>query len=74
MPTPDARDDLRATEAAIQHDAERVADLEQQKAARDPSDPVVVKLSAQVERIAEGLHDKAVAERALAQELQAGER
>jgi len=73
MPTPEATEDLRATESAIQHDAARVADLEQQKAARDPSDPEVLKISHQVEQLAESLHDKATAERALAQEIQAGE-
>jgi hypothetical protein len=73
MATQDPRDDLRATEASIQADAERVAELERQKAARDPADPVVVKLSAQVEKITAGLHDKAVAEHDLAREVQAAE-
>jgi hypothetical protein len=65
------KDDLRATEDSIYRDAERVDSLERQKAALDPADPEVVELSREVERLAAGLQDKAAAERALSEEIQA---
>ena len=62
------RDDLRATEHAIRRDAERVKDLEDQKAALDPADPRVSSLSKQVENITADLKNKAAAERELSEE------
>ncbi len=67
----DPRQDLRATAESIQRDARQVATLEEQKTELDPNDPRVVHISEQVERLAVGLQDKAVAERELAEEIQA---
>ena len=65
------RQDLRATEESIRLDADAVSDLESEKASLDPTDPRVHQLSVQVERLAKGLKDKAGAERALVEEIQA---
>lgn len=67
----DPQQDLRATADSIRRDAEQVATLEEQKTVLDPADPRVVHISAKVERLAAGLQDKAVAERELAEEIQA---
>ena len=69
----DHKEDLRSTAESIRRDAQRVQDLESEKIALDPADPKVVQLSHQVERIAAGLRDKAVAEREISQEIQAAE-
>jgi hypothetical protein len=65
----DQRDDLRATEESVHRDAERIQTLEEEKAALDPADPRVDDLSEQVVRVTAGLHDKAVAERELSEEI-----
>ena len=65
------RQDLRATEESIRHDAEAVTDLEEEKASLEPTDPRLQRLSIQVERLAKGLKDKASAETALVEEIQA---
>jgi hypothetical protein len=67
----DPREDLRSTEEAISRDAEQVQTLEEEKAALDPSDPQVERISERVERVATGLKEKAVAERELSDEIQA---
>jgi len=64
----DPRGDLRATEAAIHDDAERVQQLEEEKADLDPSDPRVGELSDKVAHIAGALKDKAAAEIELSDE------
>jgi hypothetical protein len=69
MPNP--RDDLRATEESIRRDADHVKRLEEEKAALDPADPRIAGLSQQVERVANALQDKAVAEREISEELRA---
>jgi hypothetical protein len=69
----DPEEDLRSTAESIRHDARQVQDLESQKIALDPADPKIVQLSHQVEQIAAGLRDKAVAERELSEEIQAAE-
>jgi hypothetical protein len=69
----DPEEDLRSTAESIRHDARQVQELESQKIALDPADPKIVQLSHQVERIALGLRDKAVAERELSEEIQAAE-
>ena len=69
----DPEEDLRSTAESIKRDAARVHELESEKIALDPADPKVVELSDQVERIAAGLRDKAVAERELSEEIQAAE-
>lgn len=68
---PDHEDDLRATEEAIISDAQRLQRLETEKAALDPADPRVDQLSAEVERVVEGLGDKAAIERQLSEEIDA---
>jgi 16S rRNA G966 N2-methylase RsmD len=70
---PDPREDLRSTEESISRDAEQVVTLEEEKAALDPADPRVDRLSEQVERVAARLHHKAAAERELSEEIQAPE-
>ena len=67
----DPQQDLHATAESIRRDAELVKTLEEQKADLDPADPRVVGISERVERIADGLQDKATAERELAEEIQA---
>jgi hypothetical protein len=64
----DPRDDLRATQHSIRRDAERIKALEDEKGELDPSDPRVRSLSEQIERLAEGLRDKAAAETDLTEE------
>ena len=67
----DPQQDLHATAESIRRDAELVKTLEEQKADLDPADPRVVGISERVERIANGIQDKATAERELAEEIQA---
>ena len=64
-------DDLRSTIEAIQRDAERVQDMEDEKANLDLTDPRVATLSDQVLGVATELRDKARAERELVDEAQA---
>lgn len=67
----DQRDDLRATEQAIHHDAETIASLEVKKAALDPTDPDVRQLSDRVKTVAASLVHKATAENELVEQIQA---
>lgn len=71
---PDLRQDLRATEESIRRDAERMKTLEKQKRQLDLTDPRRIRLSEQVQRLAAGLQDKAVAEPELAEKIQGLER
>ena len=64
------RQDLRATQESIRHDADAVTELEEQKGRMDPTDPRVEQISVRVERLAAALKDKAGAERALVEEIQ----
>lgn len=68
------RDDLRATEQAIYHDAKSIAELEEQKAKLEPTDPKVEQISDQVQTIARSLTDKTAAEQELVDEIQAPEK
>ena len=68
---PDARDDLRATSDSILSDTDRLARLEAQKQRLDPADPEVLALSVEIEELSVRLQRKAVAERELAEEIQA---
>ena len=63
---PELDGDLRSTEASIRRDAERIGDLEDEKASLDPGDPRIDRLSEQVEQIAVDIRGKAAAERELA--------
>ena len=63
------RDDLRSTEESIRLDAKRMQVLEEHKAALDPADPRVERLSVEIERLANALQGKAAAERELALEI-----
>ena len=64
----DPRDDLRSTMDAIHRDAEQIADLEEEKAALDPTDPRLVTLSDEVQKVAGELKDLSTAERELSEE------
>ena len=66
---PDQQNDLRATEESIQRDAETLKRLEEEKTDLDPRDARVDRISEQVEEVAKGLRDKAVAERELSHEI-----
>ena len=68
MQDPEA--DLRSTSESIQDDAERLKALEEQKSALDPSDPLVVELSHQVEALLRRTSTKARAETELSEEIQ----
>jgi hypothetical protein len=63
-------DDLRSTEQSILYDAQRVKDLEGQKAAMDPTDPRAGPLAERIERLATELQGKTAAERELIEEVQ----
>lgn len=65
------RDDLKATEQSIHRDAKRIAELEEQKASLDPTDPAVEQISDQVQEAARSLTDKTTAEQELVEEIQA---
>lgn len=66
---PDLDGDLRSTEASISRDADRIKELEREKASLDSGDPRVDRLSKQVEQIAVDLRGKAAAERELADRI-----
>ena len=66
---PDQQNDLRATEESIQRDADTLKRLEEEKTDLDPRDARVDRISEQVEEVAKGLRDKAVAERELSHEI-----
>lgn len=61
-------DDLRATADSIATDAERLAAIEEEKRVLEPDDPRMTELSAEGERLAEGLVPKTNAETQLAKE------
>lgn len=65
------RDDLRATEEAIQQDANTIVELEKHKSTLDPTDAEVGRISDKVQQIAYTLRDKATAEQDLVEEIQA---
>jgi hypothetical protein len=67
MPDPEA--DLRATSESIQDDAEQLKALEEKKSALDPSDPLVVDLSHQIEALVRTVSTKARAETQLSEEI-----
>ena len=69
----DLHEDLRSTEDSIRHDADRLKDLEDEKAATDPDDPQIRQLSEEAEHVAARLHDKTTAERELTERIQAGD-
>lgn len=60
------QDDFRATAESVAQDAQDIKRIEDEKVELDPADPRVDQLSAQVEEIAEQLHQKTKAERDLA--------
>jgi len=66
---PDPEHDLRATEESIQRDADTLKRLEEKKAGLDPTDLRVDRISEQVVDVANGLRDKAIAERELSHEI-----
>jgi len=70
-PVTNPRDDLRATEQAILRDAQKIVELEEQKAELDPNDPQVERISEHVRGVARSLGDKSTAEEELVDEIQA---
>jgi hypothetical protein len=66
----DAEADLKATSESIQDDATLLQELEVQKSALDPADPLIVDLSRRIEALVETLSDKAHAETELSEEIQ----
>ena len=69
-----SRDDLRATEQAIHHDAKEIVELEEQKAKLEPTDIDVERISDKVQEVAHSLSDKTAAEQELVEEIQAPEK
>jgi phage terminase Nu1 subunit (DNA packaging protein) len=63
-------EDLRATSDAIAYDADRLAEIEKEKASLDVTDSRLVELSAEAETLARHLLPKTVAETELANEAQ----
>ena len=68
------RDDLRATEEAIRQDAKSIVKLEEQKAALDPTDPELERISDKVVQIGGSVRDNAAAEQDLVAEIQGPQR
>ena len=66
---PEMEQDLQATEDSIRSDLARLSALETAKAALDPADPEVDRISDEAVRLAEGLARKTRAERELGQDL-----
>ncbi|MEA2518764.1 MAG: hypothetical protein QOF49_844 [Chloroflexota bacterium] len=63
-------EDLRATADSIATDADRLVEIEAQKAALEPSDPKVLELSIEAEAVVKSLVPQVTAERVLARENQ----
>ncbi len=63
-------EDLRATSDAIAYDADRLAEIEKEKASLDVTDGRMVELSAEAETLARDLLPKTVAETELANKAQ----
>ena len=61
------REDFRSTAEDIARDAREIERIEEEKVELDPADPRAAALSAHVERIAEQLHHKTLAEQGLVQ-------
>lgn len=65
----DAAEDLKATATDLAADAERLKQVEQEKASLDPTDPRLKELAAEAEAIARDLPTKAAAQSELVEEL-----
>jgi hypothetical protein len=70
---PDAKEDLKATAADLAADAERLKQVEQQKARLDPGDPRLEELAAEADAIAQELPVKTAAQSELVRELSGGD-
>jgi hypothetical protein len=66
----DPEEDLRATSESIQDDADQLKRLEARKTSLDPTDPLVLDLSRQIESLVQRIAEKARAERDLSEEIQ----
>ena len=66
---PNAKEDLEATAADLAADAERLKQVEKDKAALDPADPRLQELAAEAETIAQELPIKTAAQSELIREL-----
>jgi hypothetical protein len=64
-----AEQDLRATVDAVRHDAQRLAELEDEKAALAPDDPAVDRLSDEAVRVGERIAHETRAERQLGKDI-----
>ena len=62
------REDLASTAASLQHDAQQVAEIEDEKQSLDVDDPKVDRLSTEAERLAVQIQHKSRIERDLAAE------
>ncbi|HET8784170.1 MAG TPA: hypothetical protein VFM38_00930 [Candidatus Limnocylindrales bacterium] len=62
-------DDLRATADDLAADAERLREIELQKASMAPDDPALVDLAAEAEHLSASMASKATAQRELAEEV-----
>lgn len=65
-----AEEDLRATRDAIDGDAERLSELEDEKGRLDPRDPRVAEMSKVAVEIASRVHQATIAEQHLTEEIQ----
>ena len=65
-----AEDDLRATRDAIDGDAERLSEVEDEKGRLDPRDPRVAELSKAAVEIAARVHRATIAEQHITDEIQ----
>lgn len=65
----DPLDDLRATSESLEADAEHLAALEERKQGLDLTEPAMVELSREIERLVHEMADKSTAERELAEEV-----
>jgi hypothetical protein len=61
--------DLRATNDAVQSDAEKLADLEAEKATMEPADPALDRASEEAVRLGERIAHETRAERRLGSEI-----
>ena len=66
-------EDLRSTQESILRDTAHLRAIETRKAELDPEDRRVPELSAEAERVAIAMRDKAAAERELAEQIQTAE-
>jgi hypothetical protein len=67
------REDLAATAASLEADAERLLEIERGKQSVEATDPKLDAMSIEAEHLAEQIEEKSRVERALAHELEPGD-